>query len=201
MTGRSGEAERLARSRAYSGGAGWAASPLRAAPLRRVVEVRTVSGVPREVLACGHEIGVRRDMIGETYAERRRCGECLALATAGEAVPEVAPESAEDREARLVARAISDASHPLRRVERCGDAPSALLEAVVGLRAALFPGASVTGRRVGVLRWGDVLDLDLACQRLLRRRGLGADPREAAVRVRAAIAGVDRAQIVGQGRR
>ncbi|MHB1974922.1 MAG: hypothetical protein ACYCR4_11685, partial [Acidimicrobiales bacterium] len=199
--GRSGEAERLARNRGHSGGAGWAASPLRAAPLRRVVEVRTVSGVQREVLACGHEIGVRHDMIGETYAARRRCGECLALATAGEKVPEVEPESVEDREARLVARAAGEASHPLRRIERCGDTPTALLEAVVALRAALWPGASVTARRVGVLRWGDVLDLDLACQRLLRRRGLGPAAREAAIRVRAEIAGVDRAQIVERGRR
>jgi hypothetical protein len=158
--------------------------------------VRTVSGVPREVLACGHEIGVRYDMIGETSATRRRCGECLALATAGEEVPEVEAESVEDREERLVTRAANNAAHPLRRVERCGDTPTALLEAVVALRAALWPGASVTARRVGTLRWGDVLDLDLACQRLLRRRGLGADAREAVVRVRGEIAAVDRAPIV-----
>ncbi|MHB1599683.1 MAG: hypothetical protein ACYCXY_12525, partial [Acidimicrobiales bacterium] len=63
-----------------------------------------------------------------------------------------------------------------------------LLTAVVALRTALFPGASVTARRVGTLRWGDVLDLDLACQRLLRRRGLDAEVREAVERVRAAVA-------------
>ena len=73
VSGRSGEAERLARRRASAGGRGWSASPLRAAPLRRVTSTRTGPYGAVEVLKCGHELRVHRDMVGETVAARRRC--------------------------------------------------------------------------------------------------------------------------------
>ena len=104
MSGRSGEAFGLARRRASAGGRGWSASPLRAAPLRRVTSTRAGPYGAVEVLECGHELRVRRDMVGETVAARRRCGACLALAERGEAIWEVAREDPAARDRRLVAR-------------------------------------------------------------------------------------------------
>jgi hypothetical protein len=41
-------------------------------PLRRIVE--RLDGY--EKLECGHRVPVRRDMIGPTYAFKRRCAQC-----------------------------------------------------------------------------------------------------------------------------
>lgn len=49
-------------------------------PLRKVVETREIPfmgiTVWRELLECGHLIPCRRDFVGPTNAERRRCGKC-----------------------------------------------------------------------------------------------------------------------------
>lgn len=73
-------------SRARAGAAASAASPLRHAPLRKVVEEsKWVSiGSPDvpdamrevEVLECGHEQAPKHDLVGRTYATRRRCRQC-----------------------------------------------------------------------------------------------------------------------------
>jgi hypothetical protein len=57
-------------------------SELLAAPLRAIVdylEVTIADGVTaqRELLECGHVVPIKRDMIGETNASRRRCKACL----------------------------------------------------------------------------------------------------------------------------
>lgn len=76
--GRSGRQADLARSRAYAGGKASASSPLRLAPLRRIVS-REVDdlGLVYELLECGHHQRPRSDMIGETVVYRRRCQPCL----------------------------------------------------------------------------------------------------------------------------
>lgn len=46
-------------------------------PLRLVVgEEVNEGGHVREVLECGHRVGIREDWIGRTHAERRRCPYC-----------------------------------------------------------------------------------------------------------------------------
>jgi hypothetical protein len=71
----------LAKRRASAGAKASAQSPKRAWPLRRVVgqvHVEVFPGVKafREELECGHLIGQAKDMIGERYPARRRCGKC-----------------------------------------------------------------------------------------------------------------------------
>lgn len=49
-------------------------------PLRKVVGLRDVEFdgfiVERELLECGHLIPCKRDFVGITNAQRRRCGKC-----------------------------------------------------------------------------------------------------------------------------
>lgn len=69
---------RLKHSRAVNGGNAAAMSPTRFAPLRKIDrEENNEHGSVIEVLACGHKLRPRHDMIGTTYTERRRCVECL----------------------------------------------------------------------------------------------------------------------------
>jgi|ERR1700685_3558789 hypothetical protein len=78
---RSGKQADLARRRGYAGAQASVASPKRKWPLRAVVGQTRVEIVPgfdvhREVLECGHTIGQAKDMIGDRYPARRRCGKC-----------------------------------------------------------------------------------------------------------------------------
>lgn len=52
------------------------------APLRKVIERVEVDigysvTVTREKLECGHVIPIVQDFYGNTYAERRRCKQCM----------------------------------------------------------------------------------------------------------------------------
>lgn len=185
---RSGDAERLAHSRAYSGGMGWASSPLRNAPLRRVVEVVPGEYGRLEVLSCGHSMRPRSDMIGETSASRRRCLECPRLEDAGEALPPVLEEAAEERGARLLERAMLELVHHLRRVERCLDVDADIHEAVVELRWQIRPGSSAVQKRYGSLERRLVVDLVIELERLMRRRRLDPALRSSADRLRNMLA-------------
>jgi hypothetical protein len=62
---------RLKHSRAHAGGAA-AARVNQRYYLRRIVD----HDGEKEVLECGHSIYPKHDMIGQTYAERRRCPFC-----------------------------------------------------------------------------------------------------------------------------
>jgi hypothetical protein len=45
-------------------------------PLRKIVSTRYRGETPFETLECGHEIMAKRDLMGFTNAERRRCRKC-----------------------------------------------------------------------------------------------------------------------------
>lgn len=50
-------------------------------PLRAVLCTEIdCNGIAREVLVCGHRQYIREDMIGPTYAMRRRCAKCAEVA-------------------------------------------------------------------------------------------------------------------------
>ena len=186
MSGRRGEAERLARRRASAGGAGWSASPLRAAPLRRVTATRAGPCGAVELLECGHELRVRRDMLGETVAARRRCGACLALAARGEATAEVAREDPATRDRRLFARDVGALLVPLGTLLRCVDAPRELYDAALELRQLLQPEVGAPSVRYRRFRRSMADNVELGRDKLLRRRGVEASVREAAARLVAA---------------
>lgn len=81
------------RHRAHKGADAARMSPTRFAPYRKILS-ETDDG--REVLACGHTLRPREDMIGRTYPERRRCVECLGVqcaATGHYAVDWLAPNN------------------------------------------------------------------------------------------------------------
>lgn len=81
----------LVHSRARSGGNAYAVSAARWAPLRKVVGADTYHSTTVEILECGHDQRQREDMIGDTYATRRRCVQCLNVACAAFGHP-VAPD-------------------------------------------------------------------------------------------------------------
>ena len=186
VSGRSGDAERLARRRASAGGRGWSASPLRAAPLRRVTATWTGPYGAVEVLECKHELRAHRDMVGETAAARRRCGACLALAARGAATAEAAREDPAARDRRLFARDVGALLVPLGTLLRCADAPTELYDAALELRQLVQPEVGAPTVRYRRFRRSMADDVELGLDKLLRRGGVEASVREAAARLRAA---------------
>ena len=65
------------RHRAWKGGRAYGRSPLRHAPLRKIVEWGVGEYGNKERLECGHEIVQRYDLFGATYPISRRCLKCL----------------------------------------------------------------------------------------------------------------------------
>ncbi len=83
----------LKRYRAMKGADASTSSPLRYAPLRKIVGQKmerigtSIFERHVEVLECGHTLAPRHDMIGETNAVSRRCRECLSASCAAAGHP------------------------------------------------------------------------------------------------------------------
>ncbi len=132
------------------------------------------------MLECGHEQRLWRDMISDTVATRRRCGECLTLAERSQAVPEVEKESAAEREQRLVARHVEALMVHLSTLLRCAEVPEAVYHAALCLHRLLWPEGSAPASRCRRPRPATYLDGEDEIARLLRRNGTSPVARAAA---------------------